>query len=132
MRLTGAQIMKAVCKRRGLTPEEVTGPGRGYRLVCARHEIAYLMSKQGYPKTVIGRRLNRDHTTVHTYLNPDFRRQKYQRYLAKRGKGDGRTQAEPLPELERASSCGRPTLDGTEYFDRAAVDASTQREGEYT
>lgn len=125
MRISGAQIMREVCRRRGLTQEEVRGPGRSYRLVCARHEIAYLMARQGYGKTIIARRLNRDHTTVYTYLDPDFRRRKYLRYLEKRGKGNGQIETQPLPELEPQTTAGRRRLDGVEYFDRAAVDDST-------
>lgn len=59
------EIIADVSERHGLTTEEILGPSRARRCAWPRHEAWALIWEQGRLSTTeIGRRFNRDHTTV--------------------------------------------------------------------
>ena len=64
--VTLKQIETAVCRKHGITPEQLKGPRRNYEFVWARQEFFYLartLTQRSYPE--IGRWCGgRDHTTV--------------------------------------------------------------------
>lgn len=59
-------IIHEVCTKHGLTFSEITGERREHRLVVARHEAFYRLSREtAMSLPMIGRRFSgRDHTTV--------------------------------------------------------------------
>lgn len=63
-----AAILKNVCRQYGVTPNELRGQARNKNLLSARVEFSRLGRMQGWSLPLIGRLLNRDHTTVLYYL----------------------------------------------------------------
>lgn len=57
-------IIQQVCKDHGVQVQWVLGKSRVQRIVRARHEIMWKLNLLGMTLPSIGRRLNRDHTTV--------------------------------------------------------------------
>jgi chromosomal replication initiator protein len=65
MRPFARQIIKEVAEKHRLKPEHLTGYTRVRPIVRARWEAAHRMRKElKMSSTAIGRRLNRDHTTI--------------------------------------------------------------------
>lgn len=80
MRLTGKQILSAVCHHMRIHPAEIRGKSRDARIVQARVMIAQRMRDNGYTLPRIGRILNRHHTTVMSYLDPEWRRERHRKW----------------------------------------------------
>ena len=73
MKLTGHQIMHAVCHHTGIHRDAIRGPEWFAKLVAARKLIIDRMIAQGYTTSQIARRINRDHTTILYHLRPAMR-----------------------------------------------------------
>lgn len=64
-RMPAREFVAEFARKRGLTYNEIVGPGRAKPVVLVRHEICYILRSQRaltYPQ--IGRLLNRDHTSA--------------------------------------------------------------------
>lgn len=58
-------IMAEVCQKHGITQQELVSSRRSQKLVAARNEASYRMSRETLMNlSAIARRLNRDHTTI--------------------------------------------------------------------
>ena len=67
-------ILAEVSERNDLKPSEIKGPGRVPSLVRARDEVVYTARLNGYRFSMIGRFLNRDHSTMTAAYNRHVRR----------------------------------------------------------
>jgi len=103
MRLTGHQIMMAVCHHMKIHPAELQGKSRDPKMVRARRIIAQRMKAQDYKISIIAKRLNRDHTTIYSYLFPNFRADKQRRYLEKKRE---KLEARALQEQQHSAHPG--------------------------
>lgn len=63
-KLTFDDTLVFVCRRHKVAPGEVVSDKRDKPLVKARQELYYLLRKQGWTYPQIGRRLNRDHSSI--------------------------------------------------------------------
>lgn len=63
-RPTIRDIIERVSFSNGLTVDEITGPAKQRRFVQPRQAVMSLAAQAGFPLAMIGRALNRDHTTV--------------------------------------------------------------------
>jgi chromosomal replication initiation ATPase DnaA len=73
MKLTGHQIMHAVCHHTGMHPDAIRGPVRIKKVMAARKLIIERMVREGYTISRIARLLNRDHTTIAYHCRPQMR-----------------------------------------------------------
>lgn len=64
MRFTPSAIIRAAERATGFTKGELLSASRGHALVAARWAMWRVMQAAGMSPTAIGRRCNRDHTTV--------------------------------------------------------------------
>lgn len=64
MRFTPAAIIRAAERATGFTNGELLSTSRNHALVAARWAMWRVMQEAGMSPTAIGRRCNRDHTTV--------------------------------------------------------------------
>lgn len=73
MKLTGHQIMHAVCHHTGFHRDAIRGVSRIRKLVAARKLIIDRMIAQGYTTSQIARRIKKDPSTVLYHLRPAMR-----------------------------------------------------------
>lgn len=73
MKLTGHQIMHAVCHHTGIHRDAIRGVSRIRKLVAARKLIINRMIAQGYTTSQIARRIKKDPSTVLYHLRPHMR-----------------------------------------------------------
>jgi chromosomal replication initiator protein len=58
-------LLKAVCAYFDVAPQDVLGPRRFWKLTEARHLAMYFLHEDyGFSTLQLGKRFNRDHTTV--------------------------------------------------------------------
>ena len=57
-------VLQVVADHHHVTVEDLRGPVRSASLVRARRAVAWLLHEQGFSSVEIGKRLNRDHTTI--------------------------------------------------------------------
>lgn len=85
-RVFGFEMVERAAEELGLRPDDITGKGRGHKIVAARAAIVASLRAQGASFPVIGKAINRDHTSVlHLYkVYPTKTRhpQEYRRFLA--------------------------------------------------
>lgn len=69
-------IIKEVAAAHNLQPHDLTGPDRFGHFCAARREAAGRLREMGFSYYQIGAFLNRDHTSIIFYVNPEFRARK--------------------------------------------------------
>lgn len=62
--IVAVDVIDAVSRHYGVTREQIKGQGRGAELVDARWVVAKALERSGKPYAMIGRILNRDHTSI--------------------------------------------------------------------
>jgi hypothetical protein len=89
--ISSGKIIRFVCEYFQFTREELFGKRRDYPVVDARHIAMYLIKKhRNFSLPEIGRRLNRDHTTVLAGIR------RVEKYLTM----EGNVFREAIPEIE--------------------------------
>ena len=63
---TIASIISGVCNRHGVTLDQLIAKDRSGRIVAARHEVYARLREAGFSLPRIGRKMKRDHKTVHS------------------------------------------------------------------
>jgi chromosomal replication initiation ATPase DnaA len=83
------RIIDVCCAVHGISEEELLSPCRSHKLVLVRrHVVTILVEKRGLSYLEIGRKLNRDHSTIiHAYNtavnNPKVLNDEYQEILSR-------------------------------------------------
>ena len=62
--MTQTLLMPQICKKFGITPEQLRGYSREKKFVEARKRFIWLAYKRGWSSTQTGRVLNRDHSSI--------------------------------------------------------------------
>jgi chromosomal replication initiator protein len=63
------RIKEVICKEMNVLPEEIEQGSRRHRITFARMILVYYMRKEFWSLNEIGKKMQKDHTTILYYLN---------------------------------------------------------------
>ena len=72
-RATAKELLASIARRYGLLAADIKGPRRHPLLVTARRELYLALRAQGWSYPMIGRLVDRDHTTVLKACEPEVK-----------------------------------------------------------